>query len=497
MMAKGQDGRRGGGEKRRSSAFSAAYFKQKILDAVSCGGTRRRSVEMEVEPCVLPPVGDACGYKRSERLAELLMVEAKEERQRGEAEAEEVVRRKVERFQGFERLVVELEGAEEGVEGEKEMRKAEAATKVRWACRDDADARSTLATLGAIPPLVSMLELPISAARLAALYALLNLSIGNDLNKSAVVKSGAVHKMLTMVQFKGEADRETVEGVVANFLALTALDANKPIIGSSGAIPVLALALRPSSGSSQQCRLDALRALYNLSIAPSNVHLILETNLVPFLLRTVGDMELSDRILALLGNLVGTPEGRQAVSAARDSVPILIDVVHWIDAPDCQEKAVYILMVMVHKSYQDRQTILEAGAVSALLELTLIGSPLAQKRASRILEFLRTDKRKGALGDGEDDDPNSSSTKHGISVSEPIVETGRGYVVSGRLRGGGTDAEKGMSEEKMAVAKLVEQSLESNLKRIAKRANLPIDYFTQSARFKSLTASSTSKSVPF
>ncbi|CAN6476769.1 unnamed protein product [Victoria cruziana] len=101
MMAKGQDGRRGGGEKHRSSAFSAAYFKQKILDTISCGGTRRQSIEMEVEPYVLPSVVDACGCKRSDRLAELLMVEAKEERQRAEGEAEEVVRRKVERFQGL------------------------------------------------------------------------------------------------------------------------------------------------------------------------------------------------------------------------------------------------------------------------------------------------------------------------------------------------------------------------------------------------------------
>ncbi|KAF3775914.1 U-box domain-containing protein 7 [Nymphaea thermarum] len=495
VMAKGQDGRRAGKEKRRYPAFSAAYFKQKILDAVSCGGTRRRSVDMEAEPCVLPAVADACGGKRSERLAELLMVEAKEERQRGEAETEEVVRKKVERLQGFERAVKELEGGkdeeEDGV-----MRKVEAALRVRRACRDDAEARATLAMLGAIPPLVAMLELASSSARVAALYALLNLSIGNDLNKAAIVKAGAVHKMLTMVQAKGEAEQETLEGVVANFLALSALDANKPIIGSSGAIPVLVGALRPSGGTCRQCKLDALRALYNLSIAPCNVHLILEAQLVPFLIRTLGDMELSDRILALLGNLVCTPEGRKAVSAARDSVPILIDVVNWIDAPDCQEKAVYILMVMAHKSYQDRQTILEAGAVSALLELTLIGSPLAQKRASRILEFLRTDKRKEALDDGEDDEPNFSSNNHGVSVSEPIVETGRGYG-SGRLGGGGADAEKGMSEEKMAVAKLVEQSLESNLKRIARRANLPIDYFTQSARFKSLTASSTSKSLPF
>ena len=53
-----------------------------------------------------------------------------------------------------------------------------------------------------------------------------------------------------------------------------------------------------------------------------------------------------------------------------------------------------------------------------------------------------------------------------------------------------------MSQESMAVKQLVQQSLHSNMNRMVKRANLPHE-FVPSQLLRSLTASSTSKSLPF
>lgn len=58
------------------------------------------------------------------------------------------------------------------------------------------------------------------------------------------------------------------------------------------------------------------------------------------------------------------------------------------------------------------------------------------------------------------------------------------------------ESEEAMSMEKKAVKQLVQQSLQYNMRKIVKRANLPQD-FVPSEHFKSLTASSTSKSLPF
>ncbi|KAG2245269.1 hypothetical protein Bca4012_022627 [Brassica carinata] len=483
------------------STFSRSSFRRKILNAVSCGGSSRyrhelREEDREERSCVtvtekstvrpretkantiaaaLNGVSFEERGKKSEKLCDLLNL--------AEVEADVETKMKEEALDVLKRVVRELQavaarGADEGGEGRK---KVAAASEVRLLAKEDAEARVTLAMLGAIPPLVSMIdETRIADAQIASLYALLNLGIGNDANKAAIVKAGAVHKMLKLIESPNTPDQSIAEAVVANFLGLSALDSNKPIIGSSGAIIFLVKTLQNlDETSSSQAREDALRALYNLSIYQPNVSFILETDLITFLLNTLGDMEVSERILAILSNIVAVPEGRKAISSVCDAFPVLVDVLNWTDSPGCQEKATYILMLMAHKGYGDRQAMIEAGIESSLLELTLLGSALSQKRASRILECLRVDKGKQVL----------DSTGSCGALSAPIYGT----------RGNGLEHEESdlmMSEERKAVKQLVQQSLQSNMKRIAKRANLPQE-FVPSEHFKSLSISSTSKSLPF
>ncbi|XP_043697558.1 U-box domain-containing protein 13, partial [Telopea speciosissima] len=416
------------------------------------------------------------------RLSELLNLS--EGSETGVYEVEVETKRKVEVFE-------ELQGVVKRLQFEEGSLQKEAAVDVRRLAKEDSEARSMLAMLGAIPPLVGMLDSNDQDFQIASLYALLNLGIGNDANKAAIVKAGAVHKMLKLIECLDESPNLSVsEAIVANFLGLSALDSNKPIIGSSGAIPFLVKTLRNvHSRSSAQARQDSLRALYNLSISNLNISQILETDFVPYLLSMVDDMEVSERILSILSNIVSTTEGRKAVSTSRESFSILIDVLSWTDSPGCQEKASYILMVMAHKAYGDRQTMIEAGIVSSLLELTLLGSTLAQKRASRILECLRVDKGKQVSG--------GYRGVLGAAVSAPICGSSSSAGPNGVSQEGLTEEDdEMMSEEKKAVKQLVQQSLQNNMKRIVKRANLPQD-FVPSDHFKTLTSTSTSKSLPF
>ncbi|MBA0723029.1 hypothetical protein Golax_003647 [Gossypium laxum] len=415
------------------------------------------------------PVKNSINNGKPDKLADLLNLE--------EAESDAETTKKVQALEGLKRLVKELQM-------EKEENKRAAASRVRLLTKDDPENRVTLAMLGTIPPLVAMLDFEDSNSQIAALYALLNLGIGNDQNKAAIVKAGAVHKMLKLIESPNEPSQAVSDAIVANFLGLSALDSNKLIIGSSGAIPFLVKTLKIlDKQSGCQARHDALRALYNLSISPSNIPFIMESDLIPFLVNALGDMDVSERILSILSNVVSTPEGRKGISIAPEAFPILVDVLNWTDSPGCQEKASYILMVMAHKAYRDRQAMIEAGIVSSLLELTLLGSMLAQKRASRILEVLRVDKGKQVSG--------NLGGNTSAAVSAPI------YGSSANQYGKDCLVEEGMmSEEKKAVKLLVQQSLQNNMKRIVNRANLPQD-FAPSEHLKSLTASSTSKSLPF
>ncbi|CAI0416498.1 unnamed protein product [Linum tenue] len=500
----------GTGNFRLWTAFSAASFRRKIFDAVSCGGSSRyghhdlddvaddissTDTAVSAKSALAPSPALAassegatsasseqrCGKSavrsvKSERLSDLLSI--------AEVESEAETKKKVEALEELKRAVKELQ-----LEDEEEKRK-EAARQVRLLAKEDSGARVTLAMLGAIPPLVGMLDFEDADSQIASLYSLLNLGIGNDANKAAIVKAGAVHKMLTIISSPNAPNPSVSEAIVANFLGLSALDSNKPIIGASGAIPFLLGTLKDSDHkTSPQAKQDALRALYNLSIDPSNVTFILETDMVQYLLNVVGDMEVSERILSILSNVVSTPEGRKEISSAKDAFPILVDVLNWTDSPGCQEKASYILMVMAHKAYGDRQAMIEAGVVFSLLELTLLGSALAQKRASRILECLRIDKGKQVSEHyGGNMGPAVSAPICGTSSSSAQVDNDTNECL--------LEVEGMMSEEKKAVKQLVQQSLQNNMRRIAKRANLPQD-FAPSEHFKALTASSTSKSLPF
>ncbi|PIN23150.1 hypothetical protein CDL12_04130 [Handroanthus impetiginosus] len=448
-----------------------------IIDSVRCGGGVHRPNRKKAE---------AQKHLGSEKLSELL-------KQPEWWENEEEVRKKEEALEGLKKVAKKLQQ-----EGSMEL-VLEGAAEVRRLSKDDPQARTTLALLGVIPPLVALLDAqdPTFQPQIAALYALLNLAIANDANKAAIVKAGALHKMLKLIQSPNGA---IAEAVVANFLGLSALDSNKTIIGSSGAISFLVETLKDPDVSCQ-AKQDSLRALYNLSISPSNVLVMVETDLIPHLLMKLGDMDVSERILSILSNIVSVAQGRKGIRAVADAFPILIDIFNWTDSPGCQEKACYILMVMAHKSYGDRQAMIEAGIVSSLLELTLLGSTLAQKRASRMLECLRVEKGKqisggstlvvsaplsagGGGGGGGALSTTSSSmdpiTNHYHQPNESLEE----------------ENDEMMSQEKKAVKQLVQQSLQNNMKRMVKRANLPHD-FVPSDHFKSLTSSSTSKSLPF
>ncbi|CAL5419347.1 unnamed protein product [Camellia sinensis] len=486
-----------GGNSRLWTSFSGASFRRMIIDTMRCGGSSfRHDGGATTKPPPEKPKhqnenqnqrseygGESKQKKknaRSEKLSELLRLSESSEAGLDRETAEEV-KRKVEALEELKRVVKRLQG--DDVLG--------AAIDVRRLTKENSEARTTLALLGAIPPLVSLLGSEDLDSQIASLYALLNLGIGNDANKGAIVKAGAVHNMLKLIESpNGFPNPAVAEAIVANFLGLSALDSNKPIIGSSGAIPFLVKTVKDlDKTSSTQAKEDSLRALYNLSILPLNISLILEADLVPFLFSALGDMEVSERILSILSNVVSTAEGRKGVSVVSDALPILIDVLNWTDSPGCQEKAAYILMVMAHKSYGDRQAMIEAGLVSSLLELTLLGSTLAQKRASRILECLRVDKGKQVsrrFGGGM-----------GATVSAPICGSSSSSADPNlQLKEYSEEEEGMMSEERKAVKQLVQQSLQNNMSRIVKRANLPQD-FVPSDHLKSLTSSSTSKSLPF
>ncbi|CAI9092626.1 OLC1v1027921C1 [Oldenlandia corymbosa var. corymbosa] len=505
---------------KKTSSWSASSFRRIILDTVRCGVRHHRHHKHHTPTPHSPPLlldsdlpsnsqftppnhlpttlrselkkstsisNGGCLRSDNNKLCDLLRVASELSSSQDEM-IDLQKKRKMEALEELKRVVLQLQ------DEENQSGVLDGAREIRRLTKDDAEARANLGLLGAIPPLVALLDAPPPYRDLpfqvAALYALLNLGIGNDANKSAIVKAGAVHKMLKLISSADghpDTDPDVAEAIVANLLALTALDENKPVVGSSGAIPFLISTLKdPHHRYSYQAKHDALRALYNLSISPLNLSPLLEAGLVPFLFCKLGDMNVSERVLSILGNIVSMPEGRRAISYTVDAFPALVDVLNWTDSPGCQEKGSYILMVMAHKAYGDRQAMVEAGITSSLLELTLLGTTLAQKRASRILECLTLDKGKQVSG--------NSYGGGGLSptLSAPLCDQSL-QLDNEELE----DGDDMVSEERKAVKLLVQQSLQNNMNRIVRRANLPHDFVPSDNLKSSMALGSTSKSLPF
>lgn len=169
------------------TAFSGAAFRRRIYDAVSCGGSSRyrhrykdetmddesrtgnrsdsdsRDLKREEEDR-----NQKVANGRSEKLVDLLNLA-----ESVEPEDEAETRKKEMALEKLKRTVKDLQV-------EDLTRRKSAASCVRFLAKEDLVIRGTLALLGAIPPLVAMLDLEDEESQIAALYALLNLGIGNN-----------------------------------------------------------------------------------------------------------------------------------------------------------------------------------------------------------------------------------------------------------------------------------------------------------------------------
>ncbi|MQL93539.1 hypothetical protein Taro_026185 [Colocasia esculenta] len=85
------------------------------------------------------------------------------------------------------------------------------------------------------------------------------------MNEVTIVVVGIVHKMLKMIDL-GSTLSCILEAIIANFLGISTLNTNKPIISVFSVIPFLVDTFRDAvaATSHTQARLDAFHTLFNL-----------------------------------------------------------------------------------------------------------------------------------------------------------------------------------------------------------------------------------------
>ncbi|XP_068667241.1 U-box domain-containing protein 45-like [Aristolochia californica] len=338
-----------------------------------------------------------------------------------------------------------------------------AAKEITTLAAEDLRTRKSLAALGVIPTLVGMLNSDVAGRRMSAVRALVELSNGTQTNKSLMVEAGIFARLSLLIRNREESG---TEDVVSLLLSLSSLPITQTSFPTTDILPFLTGILDSGDTEETKLRYACMDTLYNLSTVLDHTSALVSSGVVQTLVRLSSDKNTSERALATLGNLVVSMVGKQAMET-HPSVPNnFIEILMWDDKPKCQELAAYILMILAHGSSAQREKMARSGIVPVLLEVALLASALAQKRALKILQCFRDD-RQMKIG----------------AHSGP--QTGRFPVLTG-FPVNQKETQEGRREIKM----MVKQSLDKNMESIMRRANALQDPST----LKGLIISSSSKS---
>ena len=278
-----------------------------------------------------------------------------------------------------------------------------------------------------------------------------------------MVEAGILSKLPKKIDIIDESTRSEFAELL---LSLSSLANNQFPFASSEILPFLTRILESSSSSIETKEL-CLGTLYNLSTVLDSAGPLVSNGAVQTLLMLTSIKELSEKALATLGHLVVTLMGKKALENSPMVPQSLIETLTWEDKPKCQELSAYILMILAHQSSAQRQKMAKSGIVSVLLEVALLGSPLAQKRALKLLQWFK-DERHAKMG------PHSGPQTGRITMGSPINQR---------------EAQVG----KKMMKNLVKQSLHKNMEMITRRANASED----SSKLKTLVISTSSKSLPY
>ncbi|XP_022139879.1 U-box domain-containing protein 7-like [Momordica charantia] len=347
--------------------------------------------------------------------------------------------------------------------------KEKAAMDIGRLLKESAKVRKLMVDLGVIPALVAMVDSDqlMAGERIqAAVRALIELANDSFLNKTLMVEEGILSKLPKKAQFTAidSSSHEFAELL----LSLSSL-ANTQLFLASTEPVVLYLVTILNSESNPKTKTSCLATLFNISTVLENAETLISNGVVPTLLRFSCVKELSEKSLPTLANLAVTSKGKQALESNSQFPQILIGILTWEEKPKCQELSAYIIMILAHQSRAQRERLAKSGIVPALLELALLGTPLAQKRALKLLQWFK-DERQVRVG------PHSGPQ-------------------TGRVTAGSAFNMNEIEKGKRIMRSLVEQSLYKNMEIITRRANA--GEVECSTIRRTLVSSTSSKSLPF
>ncbi|CAN1351568.1 U-box domain-containing protein 4 [Linum perenne] len=265
--------------------------------------------------------------------------------------------------------------------------KLEAAREIRRLTKTSQRCRRQLSD--AVPSLVNMLRVRDSAdCYESALLALLNLAVKDERNKNSIVEAGALEPIMNFLQSQ---DLNLQEHATAALLTLSASSTNKPIITSSGFIPLLVEILNHGS---PQAKMDSVMALSNLSTHSNNLTLILKSDPIPpiitLLKTTKKSSRTAEKCCALIESLVDFDESaRSALASSEGGILAVVEALESGSLQSREHSVGALLSLCQSDRCRYREPILREGVIPGLLELTVQGTPKSRVKAQTLLRLLR------------------------------------------------------------------------------------------------------------
>ncbi|XP_066360603.1 U-box domain-containing protein 7-like [Miscanthus floridulus] len=359
--------------------------------------------------------------------------------------------------------------------------KRDAAGEVARLARADERTKRLLPELGVVPALLDMLADGRSAAgaRVAAAGALLELARGTHRNKVHIVKAGLLKKLPRLTDDKDLSRSQELALLVLSISSLANTDFP---LSTTELLPFLVATLSAADVPSDT-KLPCLATLRNLSTKLEHARDVVSSGAVRALLSLSLslDRKTSEAALCILGELAAaSAAARKAMEEEEGEAAsrAVLEAMTRHESARCQEHATYLAMVLArHGSRALRRRMRQLGVVQALLEVSLLGSPLAQRRAAKILQWFK-----------EEGPQQSRVSAH----SGPRVEGDGGTSCPDDDVAGEDGREAKDCRRDTTVGKIVRQSLDRNMKCILRRATASVDL----TNVKLLVTSSSSKSLP-
>ncbi|PIN26104.1 Ubiquitin--protein ligase [Handroanthus impetiginosus] len=203
------------------------------------------------------------------------------------------------------------------------------------------------------------------------------------------------------------ANTDAVGAATALCLNLSCLEEAKPIIGTTEAVPFLIWVLK--NETDEQCKLDALHTLYNISSLPSNIPHLLSAGIFDGLQALISHpSEHTEKFIAVLIYFASSNTARDEIIATPGLIGALAAILD-VGEPVEQEQAAACLLILCNANDKCSQMVLQEGVIPSLVSMSVNGTVRGKQKAQKLLMLFREQRQR---------DPSPSPTQPRSETSE-------------------------------------------------------------------------------